>query len=200
MPTAPPAGNQPAHTIRKHSLKASIWRNETRNGSMYNVTLIRTYKDGEDSKDTPSLEFDDLANASKLLLDAETSVAEQDCPGQSRAGKSTRGTASGRKPTIVIYPRKEVDVSQPGVRPGFFHGWRSPASNLSPIKNRRLVKEGGTLHRGYRRRQKLTRSLSRVSTKFVPLAPYSLRRVPSGANSADDSARLRFAARCGSVT
>ena len=78
MSSAPSAaGNQPAHTIRKHSLKASIWRNETRNGSMYNVTLIRTYKDGEEFKDTPSLGFDDLANASKLLLDAETWVAEQ---------------------------------------------------------------------------------------------------------------------------
>jgi hypothetical protein len=75
--SAPPGGNQPAHTIRKHSLKASIWRNETRNGCLYNVTLIRTYKDGEEFKDTPSLGFDDLANAAKLLLDAESWVSEQ---------------------------------------------------------------------------------------------------------------------------
>jgi len=71
------ASNGPAHAIRKHSLKASIWRNETRSGAMYNVTLIRTYKDGEEFKDTPSLGFDDLANAGKILADAETWIGDQ---------------------------------------------------------------------------------------------------------------------------
>src|SRR4051812_41324676 len=56
------ANNAPVHAIRKHSLKASIWRNDTRNGPMYNVTLVRTYRDGEEFKDTNSLGFDDLAN------------------------------------------------------------------------------------------------------------------------------------------
>ena len=69
--------NAPVHAIRKHSLKASIWRNETRSGAMYNVTLIRTYKDGEEFKDTPSLGFDDLTNAAKILTDAETWIGDQ---------------------------------------------------------------------------------------------------------------------------
>jgi hypothetical protein len=70
-------GNAPVHAIRKHSLKASIWRNDTRNGAMYNVTLLRTYRDGEEFKDTPSLGFDDLTNAAKVLTDAETWIGEQ---------------------------------------------------------------------------------------------------------------------------
>ena len=65
-------GNPPAFSIRKHGLKATVWRNETRNGALYNVTLVRTYRDGEEFKDTTSLGFDDLANAAKLLLDAES--------------------------------------------------------------------------------------------------------------------------------
>jgi hypothetical protein len=72
-----PTGNAPVHAIRKHSLKASIWRNDTRNGPMYNVTLVRTYRDGEEFKDTGSLGFDDLANAAKVLLDADSWIGEQ---------------------------------------------------------------------------------------------------------------------------
>ncbi|MGA2440695.1 MAG: hypothetical protein ABSH08_07040 [Tepidisphaeraceae bacterium] len=70
--TSPAKANAPVHAIRKHSLKASIWCNQTSAGVIYNVTLIRTYRDGENFKDTPSLGFDDLANAAKLLLDAES--------------------------------------------------------------------------------------------------------------------------------
>jgi hypothetical protein len=70
-------GNQPVHTIRKHSLKVSIWKNETRGGPMYNAVLLRTYKDEEEFKDTSSLGFSDLANAAKILLDAESWIGEQ---------------------------------------------------------------------------------------------------------------------------
>ncbi len=77
QPSGQQTGNAPAQTIRKHSLKASIWRNETRNGLLYNVTLIRTYRDGDEFKDTSSLGFDDLANAAKLLLDAESWITHQ---------------------------------------------------------------------------------------------------------------------------
>jgi len=75
--TSPAKANAPVHAIRKHSLKVSIWRNETSAGVIYNVTLIRTYRDGEKYKDTSSLGFDDLANAAKLLLDAESWITWQ---------------------------------------------------------------------------------------------------------------------------
>ncbi len=97
---APSAGsNAPVQTIRKHSLKASIWRNETRNGPLYNVTLVRTYRDGEEFKDTGSLGFDDLANAAKLLLDAESWVTHQITREKAEASKPAprRGKAGGRE-------------------------------------------------------------------------------------------------------
>ena len=91
------ANNAPVQTIRKHSLKASVWRNETRNGPLYNVTLIRTYRDGEEFKDTGSLGFDDLANAAKLLLDAESWITHQVARDKEEAAEPPRrGKVSAR--------------------------------------------------------------------------------------------------------
>jgi hypothetical protein len=52
------------------------------------------YKDGEEFKDTPSLGFDDLANASKLLLDAESWVSDQIA--RDKAESSSANPASSR--------------------------------------------------------------------------------------------------------
>ncbi len=87
--------NTPVHSFRKHSMKVSIWKNDTRNGAMYNVTLLRTYKDGEGYRDTVSLGFHDLANASKLLLDAETWIAGQIL--RDKAGVAPPAPATGRR-------------------------------------------------------------------------------------------------------
>lgn len=96
--TTQTGNNAPVHSFRKHSMKASIWRNETKNGPMYNVTLVRTYKDGEEFKDTISLGFHDLANASKLLLDAETWIAGQIARDKAEAaGASAPPAATGRR-------------------------------------------------------------------------------------------------------
>ena len=76
-PSQPPAGTNapPVHALRRHGLRAAVWRNPTRHGPMYTVTLVRTFKDGDEFRDTPSLNFGDLANAAKLLLDAESWIA-----------------------------------------------------------------------------------------------------------------------------
>jgi len=39
------AANKPVHTVRHRSIKATIWKNETSNGPMYNVTVVRSYRD-----------------------------------------------------------------------------------------------------------------------------------------------------------
>src|SRR6478609_5489105 len=36
--------NKPVHTVRHRSIKATIWKNETSNGPMYNVTVVRSYR------------------------------------------------------------------------------------------------------------------------------------------------------------
>ena len=51
MPTneqaAPANGNKPVHTVRHRSIKASIWKNDTSVGPMYNVTIVRSWRDDE---------------------------------------------------------------------------------------------------------------------------------------------------------
>jgi hypothetical protein len=47
---APATGSQPVHKIRHGVVSASIWRQETEKGPMFNVTFQRSYKDGDDWK------------------------------------------------------------------------------------------------------------------------------------------------------
>ncbi len=41
---------RPAHEIRLGRIKATIWANQNDNGTWYNVTLSRSYKDGDEWK------------------------------------------------------------------------------------------------------------------------------------------------------
>ena len=38
---------RPVHEVRIGRVRAAIWENETENGTFFNVTLSRLYKDGE---------------------------------------------------------------------------------------------------------------------------------------------------------
>jgi hypothetical protein len=69
--------NQPIHTVRHRSLKASIWRNETATGPMYKVLVVRSYQENKEWHDTHSLGYDDLMNAAKLLYDAHSFITAQ---------------------------------------------------------------------------------------------------------------------------
>ena len=44
--------NKPAHEIRVNGIRATIWANPTEKGVRYNTTFERSYKDGEDWKNT----------------------------------------------------------------------------------------------------------------------------------------------------
>ena len=65
----------PIKECRHRSLRATIWKNATDKGVMYNVTLSRMYKDGDQWKDSQSFGFDDLMNLAKLLADAHTCIS-----------------------------------------------------------------------------------------------------------------------------
>ena len=71
----PTSGNRPAKEFRHRNLRATIWKNDTDKGVMYNVTLTRMYRDGEQWKDSQSFGFDDLMNLAKLLADAHTYIS-----------------------------------------------------------------------------------------------------------------------------
>jgi hypothetical protein len=68
--------SQPAHKFRDGVLQVTIWRNPTEKGNWYSVIPSRSYKKGDDWKETESLGFDDLLSMSKLLSQAHTWIVE----------------------------------------------------------------------------------------------------------------------------
>jgi hypothetical protein len=66
-------GNQPEAKFRLGYVSATVWRN----GDFYNVTMSKSYKDGEEWKDTDSLGSGDLMNAVRVLQRAEEFIADQ---------------------------------------------------------------------------------------------------------------------------
>ncbi len=64
---------KPARKFRLGFVEAAVWDND----NFYSVTLSRTYKDGEEYKNTDSLGAGDLLNAAKVLTRAEAWIAEQ---------------------------------------------------------------------------------------------------------------------------
>ena len=70
-PQKPPAPAQengkqrPAHEIRLGRIKATIWANHNDNGTWYNVTLSRGYRDGDEWKSSSSFGRDELLTVAK---------------------------------------------------------------------------------------------------------------------------------------
>ncbi len=54
QPKSSTSNNQPVHHIRHGAISASIWRQDTDKGPMFNVTFQRSYKDGEEWKTSNS--------------------------------------------------------------------------------------------------------------------------------------------------
>ena len=73
--------NRPVHSVRYGTIRAAVWRNVVDNGNasrpMYNVTVSRSYRDGEDWKDSSSFGYDDLLVLSKALNDCHSFIHEQ---------------------------------------------------------------------------------------------------------------------------
>jgi hypothetical protein len=61
------AKNRPLHVVRYGAIKAVIWRNETSAGPICNITVARSYRDGEQWKETGTFGFDDLLTLAKCL-------------------------------------------------------------------------------------------------------------------------------------
>ena len=85
--------NKPVHTVRHRSIKATIWKNETSNGPMYNVTVVRSYREeGGEWKDSHSIGYDDLMNVAALMYEAHafiSSLRAKDAT--TKSGPSQRG-------------------------------------------------------------------------------------------------------------
>ena len=70
------ADNRPVHEIRHRNIKATIWKNDTAKGPMFNVTVSRSYRnDLGEWHDSSSFGFSDLMNLAKALYDAHSAIA-----------------------------------------------------------------------------------------------------------------------------
>ena len=69
--------NKPVHTIRNGSISASIWRQDTEKGPMFNVTFQRSYKEGEEWKNSTSFGRNNLLLLSLLAIRAFEWIASQ---------------------------------------------------------------------------------------------------------------------------
>lgn len=79
MPKQPSAAetNRPFHEVRHRNIRATVWKNDTAKGSMYNVTVSRSYREGEEWRNSQSFGFDDLMNLAKALYDAHSFISAQ---------------------------------------------------------------------------------------------------------------------------
>jgi hypothetical protein len=75
---------QPVHEVRIGSVKAAVWANKTENGTRYNVTVSRIYKDGENWKSTDGFGRDDLLVLAKVVDFAHSWIVEAAKPQDDR--------------------------------------------------------------------------------------------------------------------
>ncbi|MFN3194025.1 MAG: hypothetical protein ACE361_26185 [Aureliella sp.] len=68
---------QPVHQIRFGLILARIWKNNTRNGDRYKVTVCRLYRNGDVWKESTQFWRDDLPNVVKVADLAHTWIYVQ---------------------------------------------------------------------------------------------------------------------------
>ena len=72
---------KPFHKIRLGNIVAAIWENTTKDGRVwFNVTVTRSYMDGDDWKDTSTYRRDDLPIVAKVVDMAYAWIWGQDVP------------------------------------------------------------------------------------------------------------------------
>lgn len=59
--------DMPVFSCRHRALQAAVWQNESEKGPFYNVTVSRSYKDGETWKESTSFGYDDILLVAELL-------------------------------------------------------------------------------------------------------------------------------------
>ncbi len=67
------SGSQPAAKFRIGYVTVTVWKN----GDFFNVVLSKSYKDGDEWKDTDQLGHGDIMNSIQALKRAEQFIAEQ---------------------------------------------------------------------------------------------------------------------------
>ena len=63
---------RPIHEIRLGRIRAAIWENESPNGMRHNVSITRSYRDGQQWKDSTSFGREDLLLLAKVADQAHS--------------------------------------------------------------------------------------------------------------------------------
>jgi len=71
------ANNKPVYEARIGNVRAAVWENQGENGVWHNVTVTRSYLDGNEWKDAASYRPTDLLAVGKLADLAHTWCLEQ---------------------------------------------------------------------------------------------------------------------------
>src|SRR6185295_5825159 len=83
--------SQPVHKIRHGAVSASIWRQETDKGPMFNATFQRAYRDGETWKNSASFGRRDLLVVGLIAARAFEWIATQPRDAQQSGESPKRG-------------------------------------------------------------------------------------------------------------
>ena len=67
---------KPAHKLRSGALTVTIWKNESDKGPWHSVTPSRSFKQGEEWKESDSYGYDDLLALAKLLDQAHSWIQD----------------------------------------------------------------------------------------------------------------------------
>ena len=70
------AKQKPVDRVRLGRIAAAIWRNDTKDGTFFNVTVERSYRDGDNIKSSDSFGRDDLLLLAKVVDMAHTRIYE----------------------------------------------------------------------------------------------------------------------------
>jgi hypothetical protein len=70
-----PNGNVPVATLRNRRIKAAIWENHGPKGDFYSVTIVRSFKQGDEWRDSHSFSHNELLIVAKLMYDAHTAIS-----------------------------------------------------------------------------------------------------------------------------
>ena len=69
--------NKPAHKIRSGAIEVAIWKQVGEKGTFFSVTMSRSFKQGEQWKQSDSFGQDDILVLAKLLDLAHTWILSQ---------------------------------------------------------------------------------------------------------------------------
>lgn len=66
--------NKPVETFRRGNIEAAVWKNVGEKGEYYNVTFNRTYREGDEVKNSPSFGQHDLLRVARVAELAEEHI------------------------------------------------------------------------------------------------------------------------------